>query len=46
MKKLIWIIVILAIISRIYSYGKAEVYFTPVITAGGTSVLSFFTSYR
>lgn len=45
MKKLFWIIIILAIISRIYSYGKAEVYFTP-ITAEGTSVLSFFTSYH
>lgn len=41
MKKLFWIIIILAIISRIYSYGKAEVYLTPSITAEGTSVLSF-----
>lgn len=41
MKKLFWIIIILAIISRIYSYGKAEVYFQPAIAAEGTSVLSF-----
>lgn len=41
MKKLFWIIIILAIVSRIYSYGKAEVYFTPEIATEGTSVLSF-----